>query len=63
PALIPRNHRGEEALEAAVERGDYSVMDRFLGALANPFAHAPEQAGYAAPPAPTACPYRTFCGT
>lgn len=63
PALIPRNHRVEEALEAAAERGDYSVMERFLGALANPFAHAPEQAEYAAPPAPTACPYRTFCGT
>lgn len=63
PALIPRNHRVEEALEAAVERGDYSVMERFLGALANPFAHAPEQAEYAAPPAPAACPYRTFCGT
>ncbi|MCM3703390.1 YdiU family protein [Paenibacillus macerans] len=63
PALIPRNHRVEEALEAAVEREDYSVMERFLGALANPFAHAPEQAEYAAPPAPAACPYRTFCGT
>ncbi|RRJ67450.1 YdiU family protein [Paenibacillus oralis] len=63
PALIPRNHRVEEALEAAVERGDYSVMERFLGALSDPFAHAPEQAEYAAPPAPAACPYRTFCGT
>lgn len=30
PAVIPRNHRVEEALEAAVERGDYSVMDKLL---------------------------------
>ena len=29
PAIIPRNHRVEEALEAA-EKGDYSVMERFL---------------------------------
>ncbi|AKG36446.1 protein adenylyltransferase SelO [Paenibacillus durus] len=62
PALIPRNHRVEEALEAAVQ-GDYSVMERLLDVLARPFAHSPEQADYSAPPAPSACPYRTFCGT
>jgi len=63
PALIPRNHRVEEALEAAVEREDYSVMERLLAVLANPYAHTEDQAEYAAPPPPTACPYRTFCGT
>ena len=30
PALIPRNHRVEAALEAAVNQGDYSVMERLL---------------------------------
>lgn len=39
PAVIPRNHRVEEALEAAVERGDYSVMDRLLDVLSRPYAH------------------------
>ncbi|QWU18554.1 Uncharacterized conserved protein YdiU, UPF0061 family [Paenibacillus sophorae] len=63
PALIPRNHRVEEALEAAVKQGDYSVMERLLDVLARPFAHSPEQADYYTPPAPSACPYRTFCGT
>jgi uncharacterized protein YdiU (UPF0061 family) len=63
PALIPRNHRVEAALEAAVERGDYSVMARLLDVLANPYAYSPKQAEYTAPPAPSACPYRTFCGT
>ncbi|MEF3302544.1 protein adenylyltransferase SelO [Paenibacillus sp. GYB003] len=63
PAVIPRNHRVEEALEAAVERGDYSVMEKLLGVLSSPFAHTPEQEAYAAPPEPSACPYRTFCGT
>ncbi|MGG3837717.1 YdiU family protein [Paenibacillus dendritiformis] len=63
PAVIPRNHRVEEALEAAVEQGDYSVMERLLAVLANPYAYSPEQAEYATLPEPSACPYRTFCGT
>jgi len=63
PAVIPRNHRVEEALEAAVERGDYSVMNRLLDALSAPYAHTAEQAEYAAPPEPSACAYQTFCGT
>ncbi|HEY4553461.1 MAG TPA: YdiU family protein [Bacillaceae bacterium] len=62
PAVIPRNHRVEEALEAAVEQGDYSVMERLLKVLENPYAHAPEQAEYCTVPEP-ATPYRTFCGT
>jgi len=63
PAIIPRNHRVEEALEAAVADGDYGVLERLLDALRNPFAHSPEQAEYAAPPAPAKEKYRTFCGT
>ncbi len=63
PALIPRNHRVEEALEAAVSHADYSVMTRLLNALANPYAHTSEQTEYAAPPGPSACGYKTFCGT
>ncbi|WP_373863987.1 protein adenylyltransferase SelO [Paenibacillus agaridevorans] len=61
PAVIPRNHRVEEALDAAVE-GDLSVMEDLLRALADPYDHRPEQAEYAI--VPEACgPYRTFCGT
>lgn len=63
PAVIPRNHRVEEALEAAVKREDYSVMERLLQALAQPFAHTPEQADYAELPPASDRPYRTFCGT
>lgn len=62
PAVIPRNHRVEEALEAAVEQGDYSVMERLLDVLSNPYAHSDEQAEYSTLPASTT-PYRTFCGT
>jgi len=63
PALIPRNHRVEEALEAAVKQGDYSVMERLLDALSRPYAHFPEQAEYSTLPMPSTRPYRTFCGT
>ena len=63
PAIIPRNHQVEAALEAAVKEDDYSVLHRFMAALENPFAHSPEQAEYTAPPTPTDIPYRTFCGT
>jgi uncharacterized protein YdiU (UPF0061 family) len=63
PAVIPRNHRVEQALEAAVEHGDYSVMERLLDVLSNPFSHTPEQEEYAKPPEPSDVPYRTFCGT
>lgn len=63
PAVIPRNHRVEEALEAAVERGDYSVMNKLVTALAQPFAHTNEQQEFASLPEPSNQPYRTFCGT
>ncbi|WP_238546145.1 protein adenylyltransferase SelO [Tumebacillus flagellatus] len=63
PAVIPRNHRVEEALEAAVEHGDLSVMEKLLAVLSAPYAHTPEQAEYAALPEPASSPYRTYCGT
>lgn len=63
PALIPRNHRVEAALDAAVTYGDYSVMEKLLDALANPYSHTPEQSEYSAPPPETNIPYQTFCGT
>ncbi|OAB47420.1 protein adenylyltransferase SelO [Paenibacillus antarcticus] len=63
PAVIARNHRVEEALAAAVDHGDYCVMEQLLGVLSNPYAHTPEQAIYATLPANSTLPYRTFCGT
>ena len=63
PAVIPRNHRVEEALAAAEERADFSVMEKLLGVLAHPYEDPPEQAGYHLPAPPSAQPYRTFCGT
>jgi serine/tyrosine/threonine adenylyltransferase len=63
PAFIPRNHRVEEALSAAVERGDYAPFATLLNILARPFDDQPEFAAFAEPaPEGQGC-YRTFCGT
>lgn len=63
PAIIPRNHRVEEALEAAEKKGDYSVMEKLINVISNPYVYSDEQAGYVSLPEKSTCPYRTFCGT
>ncbi|MEZ0482898.1 YdiU family protein [Planococcus sp. SSTMD024] len=62
PAVIPRNHRVEAALEAATQ-GDYEVMEKLLDILRNPYAHSEEQQPYTAAPPPSTPPYQTYCGT
>ncbi|MCL2286917.1 MAG: YdiU family protein [Firmicutes bacterium] len=62
PAIIPRNHRVEEALSAA-ENGDLAVTHRLLHALKSPYAYNQAQDEYAKPPAYTPNCYKTFCGT
>ncbi|AKL96443.1 putative protein UPF0061 [Clostridium aceticum] len=63
PAIIPRNHRVEEALEAAVKQGDYRVMHRLLDVLSRPYDYSSGQDEYATLPPTSSCSYRTFCGT
>jgi uncharacterized protein YdiU (UPF0061 family) len=67
PAIIPRNHQVEAALDAANDHADFSVMHRLLAALENPFADASDDAGdyaeYQNPPPPSDRAYQTFCGT
>ena len=63
PAIIPRNYRVEEALESAVKQGDYSIMERLINVLSNPYAYSSEQKEYSTLPEVSNCSYRTFCGT
>ncbi|HQR05082.1 MAG: YdiU family protein [Proteobacteria bacterium] len=64
PWLIPRNYRVEEALEAAVDRGDLAPFDRLLAALQAPSQVRSGFAMYATPaPAEITARYQTFCGT
>ncbi len=62
PAVIPRNHRVEEALAAAENNNDLSVLERLLAVLAKPFEAGTDSAIYREPPTDE-CDYRTFCGT
>jgi uncharacterized protein YdiU (UPF0061 family) len=65
PAFIPRNHKVEEALQAATI-GDYSAMERLLDVLATPYDHGRDVPSFSSPGSPDASgerPYRTFCGT
>ena len=60
PAVIPRNHRVEEALASAVQ-GDMSVMEKLLDVLRDPYGDVPNE--YCLLPEAENAQYRTFCGT
>ncbi|OAI56574.1 hypothetical protein AYO49_04050 [Verrucomicrobiaceae bacterium SCGC AG-212-N21] len=61
PAFIPRNHKVEEALSAAVSNNDLSVMERLLEVLSAPYDHSQDLPEYSQPTNMES--YRTFCGT
>jgi uncharacterized protein YdiU (UPF0061 family) len=62
PAFIPRNHRIEQMIAAAVE-GDYAPFHRLNAVLSQPFVDQPEHADLARPPKPDEVVPATFCGT
>jgi uncharacterized protein YdiU (UPF0061 family) len=62
PAFIPRNHRVEAVIQAALT-GDYAPFEELLAVLAKPFEDQPEHAGYADPPLLHQRVLQTFCGT
>jgi len=63
PLYIPRNHRVEAVLAAAIERDDYAPFEEMMTVLARPFEERPEFAAYAEPPTDDQSGYKTFCGT
>ncbi|MEI4232174.1 protein adenylyltransferase SelO [Roseovarius sp. D22-M7] len=62
PAVIPRNHRIEQMIEAAVA-GDYAPFERLIEILSQPFADNPEASDLKRPPQPAEVVQATFCGT
>ena len=62
PAIIPRNHRVEAVINAAVD-GDLNPLEAFLQALANPWDEGHDADYYMRPPAPDEVVQKTFCGT
>ncbi len=62
PAFIPRNHRVEAALDAAVA-GDLAPFERLHRILSRPYADQAAAAEFMLPPANPDPGYQTFCGT
>jgi uncharacterized protein YdiU (UPF0061 family) len=62
PAFIPRNHRVEAVIQAAVNN-DYAPFEELLTVLSKPFDDQPAYAAYADPPLPEQRVLQTFCGT
>ena len=52
PAFIPRNHRVEAAMAAAVDHDDFAPFEELLAVLSRPFEDQPEFARYTEPPGP-----------
>jgi uncharacterized protein YdiU (UPF0061 family) len=63
PAFIPRNHRVEAVIEAAVNRNDFAPFEELLAVLAKPYEDQPAFAFYAEPPEQHERVLQTFCGT
>jgi len=62
PVYIPRNHRIEQMIEAAVA-GDFAPFHRLNKVLATPFARAPGAEDLTHPPQASEVVKQTFCGT
>ena len=63
PAVIPRNHKVEEALSAAEAHSDFSKLHALLQALSKPYSAEWMRAEFRLPPRPEERVYQTFCGT
>jgi uncharacterized protein YdiU (UPF0061 family) len=63
PAFIPRNHRIEAMIRAAVDHNDFAPFHELLTVLSTPFDDQPTHAQYADAPQPHERVTETFCGT
>ena len=63
PIYVPRNHKVEEALTAAVERQALAPFETLLDVLENPYDEKEGLEAYASPAPASFGRYETFCGT
>jgi uncharacterized protein YdiU (UPF0061 family) len=63
PAFIPRNHRIEQVINAAVENQDFGPFAEMSTALSQPYQPLEGFESYADPPDPSERVLQTFCGT
>lgn len=63
PVFIPRNHRVESAIQAAVDHNDFTAFHQLMEVLAKPRDFREEFADFLLPPGETERVFQTFCGT
>lgn len=63
PIYIPRNHKVEEALQAASKDANYEPFHKLLSVLMNPYKKRDGLEDYEQPAPKDKEPYVTFCGT
>jgi uncharacterized protein YdiU (UPF0061 family) len=63
PAVIPRNHRIEAVIQAAVVSDDFAPFEELLTVLSKPYQDQSAFSAYAEPPEPHQRVLQTFCGT
>jgi uncharacterized protein YdiU (UPF0061 family) len=63
PRYIPRNHRIEQAIDAAVEQENFTPFGQLLSVLGHPFEDQADLEAFAKPPTPGERVLQTFCGT
>jgi uncharacterized protein YdiU (UPF0061 family) len=63
PAVIPRNHRVEQALRAAVEHEDFAPFFELLTVLSRPYEEPAAHLPYTTPARADERVLQTFCGT
>ena len=62
PAIIPRNHHIEQAIEAAVDQENYGPFEKLLEVLSTPYEELEGLRGKVLPPKPEEHDLQTFCG-
>jgi serine/tyrosine/threonine adenylyltransferase len=63
PKYIPRNHRIEQLIAAAVESEDFAPFEKLLSVLMRPYDEQPGAEQYTEAPRPEERVLQTFCGT
>ncbi len=63
PVYIPRNHKVEAVIRAAMEEANYAPMEEMIALLSTPYDEQRGMEDYAKPPEPGEVVYQTFCGT
>jgi uncharacterized protein YdiU (UPF0061 family) len=63
PAFIPRNHRVQAMIDAAIAQQNFEVFEELLDVVSRPYEDRPELQQYTQPAKPQECVLQTFCGT